>query len=69
MAATMGVKSIERHFTLDRNMYGSDQNASIEPCEMLEMVKNIRKIIAIRGNGRKELSEAELAIRKKLRGK
>ena len=43
-AVAMGAASIERHFTLDRNMYGSDQKSSIEPSEMKEMVSLIRQM-------------------------
>lgn len=67
-AAVMGATSIERHITLDRAMYGSDQAASLEVQEFVKLVKEIRTIPAIMGNGEKVLSEAELAVRKKLRG-
>ena len=49
-------------------MYGSDQKASIEPDELKELVKSIRLTEEILGTGDKTLSEAELAVRKKLRG-
>lgn len=67
-AATLGATSIERHITLDRNMYGSDQAASIEPNEIYAMVKEIREVEKILGNGEKILSDAEMEVRKKLRG-
>lgn len=67
-AAAMGASSIERHITLDRNMYGSDQKASVEPEELKELVKNIRHVEQIMGTGEKVLSEEELAVRAKLRG-
>lgn len=67
-AATMGATSIERHITLDRNMYGSDQKASIEPWELCKMVNDIRIVEKIVGNGEKILSSEELEVRKKLRG-
>ena len=67
-AVAIGATSIERHITLDRNMYGSDQAASIEPYELCELVKNIRIIEKIRGDGIKKLSDAELETKKKLRG-
>ena len=49
-------------------MYGSDQAASIEPDELYTMVKEIREVEKILGNGEKVLSEAEMEVRKKLRG-
>ena len=67
-AVAMGATSIERHITLDRTMYGSDQKASIEPYELCELVKNIRLIEKLMGNGEKVLSEAEEETKKKLRG-
>ncbi|WP_408072060.1 N-acetylneuraminate synthase family protein [Butyrivibrio sp. JL13D10] len=67
-AVAIGATSIERHITLDRSMYGSDQAASIEPYELCELVKNIRIIERVRGDGIKKLSEAELQTKKKLRG-
>jgi len=67
-AAALGASSIERHITLDRTMYGSDQAASLEVSEFFKLVKDIRALPGIMGNGEKTLSEAELAVRKKLRG-
>lgn len=67
-AAVMGASSIERHITLDRALYGSDQAASLEVQDFLKLVKDIRLIPEIMGNGEKILSAAELETRKKLRG-
>lgn len=67
-AVAAGATSIERHVTLDRTMYGSDQKASIEPRELCELVKTIRETELIMGDGVKRLSEAEEAIKRKLRG-
>lgn len=67
-AAAMGAASIERHITLDRSLYGSDQKASIEPDELKELVKAVRQVEQILGNGEKVLSEAEAAVKAKLRG-
>ena len=67
-AAALGATSIERHITLDRSMYGSDQPASLEVTDFYKLVKDIRSLPAIIGTGEKVLSEAELAVRKKLRG-
>lgn len=68
IAAALGASSIERHITLDKNMYGSDQKASIEPDELIKMIKEIKNIEKILGNGIKNLSVAEQEIRIKLRG-
>lgn len=67
-AAAVGATSIERHITLDRTMYGSDQMASIEPDEVFRLVKNIRTIEKVMGNGIKILSKQEEETKKKLRG-
>lgn len=67
-AAAMGATSIERHITLDRAMYGSDQKASIEPPELLQLVRDIRRVEEILGSGEKVLSPAEEEVKKKLRG-
>lgn len=66
-AAVMGASSIERHITLDRAMYGSDQAASLEVQEFHKLVKEIRALPNIMGNGEKVLSEAEKEVKKKLR--
>ncbi|MBQ8945553.1 MAG: N-acetylneuraminate synthase family protein [Lachnospiraceae bacterium] len=67
-AAALGASSVERHITLDRTMYGSDQAASLEVDDLVRLVKDIRALPAIMGTGEKVLSDAELAVRKKLRG-
>ena len=67
-AAIMGASSIERHITLDRAMYGSDQAASLEVSEFYKLVKDIRVLPTIMGDGVKNLSDAEIEVRKKLRG-
>lgn len=67
-AVAAGASSIERHITLDRGMYGSDQKSSIEPQELFELVKGIRLIESALGDGEKVLSDAEQATKKKLRG-
>lgn len=67
-AVAAGATSIERHITLDRTMYGSDQKASVEPYELCELVRNIRLIERFMGDGKKILSPAEEETKKKLRG-
>lgn len=67
-AAVMGAASIERHITLDRAMYGSDQAASLEVQELVKLVKDIRSLPTIMGSGEKTLTAAEAEVRKKLGG-
>ena len=66
-AAALGITSLERHITLDRSMYGSDQSASLEPSGLRQLVGGIRKIESAMGDGRKSIIEAELPIAKNLR--
>ena len=66
-AAALGITSLERHITLDRAMYGSDQSASIEPAALRQLVGAVRKIELAMGSGKKELLEAEVPISRKLR--
>lgn len=66
-AVVLGATSIERHITLDRAMYGSDQAASIETHALRDFVSTIRRIPQLMGTGRKEITPAELAVRNKLR--
>lgn len=68
LAVAAGASSIERHITLDKTMYGSDQKASIEPDELCALIRQIRLAESIMGSGEKTLSQAEQAVRKKLRG-
>ena len=67
-AVALGATSIERHITLDATMYGSDQKASIEPGPLKQLVADIRLMESALGTGKKMLSPAEMAVRKKLRG-
>ena len=67
-AVALGATSIERHITLDNAMYGSDQPASLNVEDLMRLVKDIRLIENVIGDGVKKLSEGELAVRKKLRG-
>ena len=66
-AVALGATSIERHITLDRAMYGSDQAASVETHALRNFVETVRAIPLVLGSGRKAVSERELPIRKKLR--
>jgi len=66
-ASALGITSLERHITLDRSMYGSDQSASIEAPGLRQLVGAVRKIDKAMGSGVKRVIEAELPIAKKLR--
>lgn len=66
-AAAFGITSIERHITLDRAMYGSDQAASIEPAGLRMLVGAIRKIEKAMGDGKINILPGEIPVMKKLR--
>ncbi len=66
-AAALGISSLERHITLDRSMYGSDQSASVEPNGLRMLVGAVRKIEKAMGDGSKKIIEDEIPIAKKLR--
>ncbi len=66
-AVAMGATFVERHITLDRAMWGSDQAASVEIGGLMRLVSNIRDIEKAFGDGVKKLYESELGARKKLR--
>ena len=65
-AVTLGATSIERHITLDRSMYGSDQAASIEPKGLTQMIRDIRDIEIAIGDGIKKMTDVEKQCRIKL---
>ena len=67
MAKTLGAKIIERHITLDKNMYGNDHRASLTYIELKNLIKELKDIDIILGNGRKEVTPSEVLIRSKLR--
>jgi N-acetylneuraminate synthase len=66
-AVALGATSLERHITLDRAMYGSDQAASIEINALRNFVESVRAIPYVLGSGKKVLTEAEKKVREKLR--
>tara|TARA_Y100000590_G_scaffold138186_1_gene158181 strand:+ start:12586 stop:13425 length:840 start_codon:yes stop_codon:yes gene_type:complete len=66
-AASLGISSLERHITLDRAMYGSDQAASLEITGLNMLVGVVRKIELAMGDGVKKVVEEELPIAEKLR--
>tara|TARA_B110000116_G_scaffold258880_1_gene260430 strand:+ start:1353 stop:2183 length:831 start_codon:yes stop_codon:yes gene_type:complete len=66
-AVLLGASSIERHITLDRSMYGSDQSASLEPQGLERLVRDIRRIDKILGDGIKRIWPSEIPVMEKLR--
>jgi len=68
MAVSLGAKIIERHITIDRNMWGTDQSSSVEIEGMDSLYKRIREIDLMMGKPKKLVTDAELPIREKLRG-
>jgi N-acetylneuraminate synthase len=66
-AAALGITSLERHITLDRAMYGSDQAASVETGGFRQLVGAIRKIEKAMGDGNRAMHDKEISIAKKLR--
>lgn len=66
-AVAMGASFVERHITLDRALWGSDQAASVEVGGFAKLVENIRDIERAQGDGVKQVYESELLQRKKLR--
>ncbi|NDE10158.1 MAG: N-acetylneuraminate synthase [Chitinophagia bacterium] len=68
-AVVMGACFVERHFTTDRSMWGSDQAASVEPQGMQKLVRDIRDIEIGLGDGIKKVYDSELGSLKKLRRK
>ncbi len=66
-AAAFGITSLERHLTLDRSMYGSDQSASVEPSGFRMLVGTVRKIEQAMGDGKLGYLEQEIPIAENLR--
>ena len=66
-AAALGATSVERHITLDRAMYGSDQAASLASPGLKKLVPEIRRIETALGDGVKRVLKEEISIAKKLR--
>lgn len=69
IAVALGASSVERHITCDRTLWGSDHAASLEPHGLFVMVRDIRQIPIILGDGIKKVYESEIPIIKKLRRK
>jgi N-acetylneuraminate synthase len=66
-AVTLGANMVERHLTLDRAMWGSDQAASLEPNGITRLVRDIRLIETSLGDGKKRVFDREIPIMEKLR--
>jgi len=66
-AVARGAAFVERHVTLDRAMWGSDQAASVEMAGLARLVANIRDIERALGDGIKRVYESELPAQRKLR--
>jgi len=67
-AVTLGAAFVERHFTLDRAMWGTDHAASVEPVGMERLVRDIRTVEKGLGDGIKRVYDSELEPRRRLRG-
>jgi N-acetylneuraminate synthase len=67
VAAILGATSIERHITLSHSMYGSDQAASLEKIGLVRMVRDVRRLDGIKGDGVKKIWPSEIPVMKKLR--
>lgn len=68
-AVTLGAAFVERHITIDRAMWGSDQAASVEPWGLMRLVRDIRVIEKALGDGIKRVYPSEINARQKLRRK
>ena len=66
-AVALGATFVERHITLDRARWGSDQSASVEPWGLMRLVRDIRTIERSLGDGVKKVYDSELGPLKKLR--
>ena len=69
VAVSLGAKVIERHVTLDHNMWGTDHAASLTVAAMAMLHGRIREIPVMLGDGKKVITEKEKEVRRKLRGK
>ena len=66
-AVALGAAMVERHITLDRAMWGTDQAASVEPFGLLRLVRDIRAIDVALGDGKIRVYESEVPVMEKLR--
>lgn len=68
IAVSLGANIIERHITIDRNLWGTDQSSSVEIEGMDSLQKRLKEVSLILGKPEKIVTESEIPIRKKLRG-
>lgn len=66
-AVALGAEMVERHITLDRSTWGTDQAASVEPQGLRKLVRDIRTLERAMGNGKKRVYPSELPVKEKLR--
>jgi len=66
-AVALGARIIERHITLDRSLWGTDQSASLEPSGLIRLIRDIRIIEEAMGDAKKRIVPDELEVEKKLR--
>lgn len=67
LSVQLGAASVERHITVDRTLWGSDQAASLEPEGLRRMVRDIRQVKIVLGDGKKVLYDSEVPVKSKLR--
>ena len=67
LSVELGANSVERHITTDRTLWGSDQAASLEPEGLRRMVRDIREVHKVLGDGIKVVYESEIPVKNKLR--
>lgn len=68
VATALGAKVIERHVTLDHNMWGTDQAASLSVAAMAMLQGRMKEVLVMLGTGEKVITEREKEVRRKLRG-
>lgn len=68
-AVALGARVLERHFTLDRTMRGSDHAASLEPAGLMKLVRDVRAVEAALGEGQKRVYQSEHDVMQRLRTK
>ena len=67
IAASLGATTIERHVTVDRTLYGHDQAASLEESGLRRMIRDVKLVDKILGDGKKKVWKSEIPAQKKLR--
>ena len=68
VAVSLGAKVIERHITLDHNMWGTDQASSLSVTAMAMLHGRMKEVLVMLGSGEKTITAREKEVRKKLRG-